>query len=379
MKVLLVSQDFYPMKGGIATYLIQIIKNYFSRDKPKVLIPNNITKRKNFPEIKFPIEKIKFEPFVLPSKRSNKQFLKKLREFKPDLVLFGYIRSHPEIMREYKKINSSVKWGIVCHAKEIFLDEAIVKRTNDKGKQKGYTKKEVREYKNILNSADFLLCVSNFTKSLLKKQGIKNKNIFVISPLLNKIPKRNKISKKEFSILSVGRLIKRKGQKLVLESLIELKKIIPEIKYSIVGDGPEMDKLKKFVEQNNLSKQVKFYGEISEKKLEGIYSKSNIFVLPTKFIKPNDMEGFGIVFLEANFYGMPVIGGNNGGVREAIKNNKTGFQINPNSKKELIKKIVFFYENREKLKKMGDSGRNRVKNNYYNKKNRNFVNYLRKS
>tara|TARA_Y100000310_G_C20571476_1_gene758242 strand:+ start:210 stop:617 length:408 start_codon:yes stop_codon:yes gene_type:complete len=62
----------------------------------------------------------------------------------------------------------------------------------------------------------------------------------------------------------------------------------------------------------------------------------------------------------------------------SLADNKTGFQINPDSKKEFIKKIVFFYKNREELKKMGNYGRNRVKNKYYNKKNKNFANYLRR-
>src|SRR3989344_1920068 len=114
MRILLISQDFYPLKGGIATYLMQIYKNYFANDNFKVVIPKGIVQNKKL-KSKFEIERLNFSPFVSPTNRKekNKNFLEVLKRFSPDIVLFGYIRSHPEIMYEYKKINSCVKWGIV--------------------------------------------------------------------------------------------------------------------------------------------------------------------------------------------------------------------------------------------------------------------------
>ena len=220
--------------------------------------------------------------------------------------------------------------------------------------------------------------MSNFTKRLIKKQGIKNKKIFVIYPTLEEIsssPKYLKIEK-YFTLLSVGRLIKRKGQDLVIKSLINLKKIIPELKYEIVGNGPEEIRLKNLVKGYNLEKIVNFNGEVNKKELNRIYSNCNIFVLPTKFIKPNDIEGFGIVFIEANSFSKPVIGGKTGGVAEAIENGKSGFLINPNSKKELYDKIIQLYKNRKLLKKIGNYGKKRVINKFYRKKNKKFVKFL---
>src|SRR3989344_2432501 len=350
MRVLMISQDFYPLKGGIATYLLQIYKTYFSKEIFQVLTLKNMYKTHSN-SFNFKIKKLNFFPFIFPTKRKekNKAFLNNLIDFKPDLILFGYIRSHPEIIEECKKLNPNVKYGVVLHAKEAFFDTAIKKRTNYNGIQKGYTPKEIIEYKDILKSADFLICVSNFTKRLIKKQGIKNKKIFVIYPTLEEIsssPKYLKIEK-YFTLLSVGRLIKRKGQDLVIKSLINLKKI------------------------------VNFNGEVNKKELNRIYSNCNIFVLPTKFIKPNDIEGFGIVFIEANSFSKPVIGGKTGGVIEAIENGKSGFLINPNSKKELINKIILLYKNRKILNKIGKYGRKRVIHKFYRKKNMKFVEFLK--
>jgi glycosyltransferase involved in cell wall biosynthesis len=379
MKILLISQDFYPLKGGIATYLMQIYENYFADDIFKAIIPRKISKRSKLINRNINIKTLEFFPFVIPSRRKekNKSFLDILKKFNPDIVLFGYIRSHTEVMDEYRKINPSVKWGVVLHAKEVFFDKVITKKTNFKEAHKGYTKEETKEYKRLLNSADFLVCVSSFTKKLIEKQKIKNKNTFVVYPSLKYISQKySSQEKRNFILLSVGRLVKRKGHELVLRSLKELKNSIPKIKYKIVGSGPEEKKLKSLVKKYNLQKYVEFKDDVSEDKLRNFYFECDIFVLPTSFIEPNDIEGFGIVFIEASSFAKPVIGGKTGGVIESIEDGKSGFLINPHSQEELINKINFLYKNKEKSKKMGEYGRKRIMKKFYKNKNKKFVEFL---
>jgi len=98
--------------------------------------------------------------------------------------------------------------------------------------------------------------------------------------------------------------------------------------------------------------------------------------LPTSFIEPNDIEGFGIVFIEASSFAKPVIGGKTGGVIESIEDGKSGFLINPHSQEELINKINFLYKNKEKSKKMGEYGRKRIMKKFYKNKNKKFVEFL---
>ena len=64
-------------------------------------------------------------------------------------MLFGYIRSHPEVIDKYKKINPNVKWGVILHAKEAFFDSAMTEKTNKSGSHKGYISQEIKEYKKI--------------------------------------------------------------------------------------------------------------------------------------------------------------------------------------------------------------------------------------
>jgi phosphatidylinositol alpha-1,6-mannosyltransferase len=381
MKVILISQDFYPITGGIATYLLQIYRNYFNLEDFSVIVPENISKREDYKKFNFKVDRVRFSPFESPTKRKkeNKRLLGILKNEKPDLILFGYLRSHSEIGEAYKKINPKCKYGIVLHAKEAFLDSSITKNTNNNGKQKGYTEEEVVHYKKILNQSDFLITVSRFTKRLLKEQGIKNR-FFIINPLLDEIPnlKFKSTSNKEFNLLSVGRLIKRKGQDSVIEILNELKNKIPNIKYFIVGEGVEKNNLIKLVKKEKLDKIVTFVGNVDNKRLKKYYWNCDLFILPTKHILPNDVEGFGIVFLEAGSYSKPVIGGKNGGVVEAIKNGKTGYLIKERDKKELIKKILYLYENQKERERLGKNGRKRIEQEFYKNKNKSFVNYLNK-
>ncbi len=360
-KVALITQDFYPMKGGIASYLLQIYFRYFRKSNFEVILPKSFSKEdfSNFPfEVKF----TEFTPFNFADKKRedcNKNILKILCSFQPDLVLFGYLRSHPETGLMYKKINPLSKFGIFTYGKEVFLKDAVVKRNQKFGSHKGYLKKEVNFYENILNKADGIFSVSEFTKKVLQKQGIKRK-IEIIYPSVPRVKKYNydsarkklKFKKDNIILLSVGRLIKRKGQDKVIRVMPELLRKYPGIKYVIVGSGSEKNNLIKLVNRLNLSKEVIFAENITEEKLPLYYSASDIFVLPCDFIKPNDVEGLGIVFLEANSYGLPTIGGNSGGVPEAIINGKTGFLVNSKSDIDLIKKISYLVENPDILKRM---------------------------
>jgi len=168
MKVVLISQDFHPLTGGIATYLLQIYRSYFKKEEFAVIVPKNISKKEDYLKFNFPVYRVDFSPFASPEerKRENHGILEVLKKEKPDLILFGYLRSHPEVAEMYKKLNPKCKWGIVLHAKEAFLDSSITDKTNKNGSQKGYTQEEVFNYRLKLNSADFLICVSKFTKRI---------------------------------------------------------------------------------------------------------------------------------------------------------------------------------------------------------------------
>ena len=143
-------------------------------------------------------------------------------------------------------------------------------------------------------------------------------------------------------LLSLSRLVRRKGHHIIIESLKDLTRKYPNIKYLIAGTGDKNyeQELRVFVEKTQFAKKYLFLGYVNEQKKKIIYNMCDIFLmtsLPTDF--EGNSEGFGITFLEANACGKPVIGTNVGGIPDVIKDGNNGFLIEPNNPKELQKAV----------------------------------------
>ena len=167
--------------------------------------------------------------------------------------------------------------------------------------------------------------------------------------------------KEEFIILSVGRHVRRKNFQLIIRALNEINKLYdyPNIMYVLIGEGEQTNDLKTLTKELNLEDQVSFIGRCSYEIRNKYYKMADLFIMPSITSK-NDIEGFGIVFLEANYFKVPVIGTATGGMSEAIVDGVTGFLIRQNDLKDLTDKIVFLFNNKSIGKDMGEFGYNRV-------------------
>lgn len=127
--------------------------------------------------------------------------------------------------------------------------------------------------------------------------------------------------------LTISRLVKRKNIHHVLFALQKLKSEGLQFQYNIAGKGVEKETLMDLVETLSLSQEVQFLGAVSEKQKEELYIRSDYFLLPSVYDRTDgSIEGYGIVFIEANAYGLSVISGNTGGMTEAVKDGVTGYQ-----------------------------------------------------
>lgn len=163
--------------------------------------------------------------------------------------------------------------------------------------------------------------------------------------------------KEKTRLLTVGRLVDRKGHMKVLEIV----KQDPTLEYTIVGDGLMKTEIKIFIEDNHLEDRVEILSSIADRKLPDIYAKSDIFVMPTTKTD-EDREGFGIVYIEAQLFGLPVIATLHPGVDEAILDNKTGMLIKDT--KEALKVAIERLKTPEIREKMGKAGQEFVKANF---------------
>lgn len=163
----------------------------------------------------------------------------------------------------------------------------------------------------------------------------------------------------EILLLTVGRLQRRKGHDLTIEALAAVKSELPHVRYLIVGDGEERSRLEELVDQCGVRDRVSFTGAVEADELPAYYAAADVFVHPNR-IEQGDVEGFGIVFLEAAAAGLPVIGGNTGGVPEAIQEGVTGLLVTGTDVSELAGAIRTLAESQPLRRKMGESGRARV-------------------
>jgi phosphatidyl-myo-inositol dimannoside synthase len=219
----------------------------------------------------------------------------------------------------------------------------------------------------IYSRCDRILAISEYTRRQLAGFGVPYDKISLI-PLgvdldrFKPIPPDERL-RRSLNIddgcrvlLSVGRLIPRKGHDQVIRALSMLIQNNSDLVYVIVGRGPCMKKLRILVEQLALEKHVRFCGYVAEDLLPQFYNLADIFVLPNRRIGAS-VEGFGLVFWEAGACGKPVIGGNSGGTVEAIRQGETGYLIDPEDKYALVESISNFLDNPSRAQDMGKAAR----------------------
>jgi|TARA_Y100000031_G_scaffold157149_1_gene216770 glycosyltransferase involved in cell wall biosynthesis len=189
---------------------------------------------------------------------------------------------------------------------------------------------------------------------MLKRYRLINKNKSKVAyPCISKsapqkkldVRKKFNIDQDDFLVLFVGRLVERKGA-LDLIKAVE-KTADQKIKLILVGGG-EQDQMAAYVAKHNLTNQVYFAGSVEREEILNYYQAAQVFSMPSFFDKTrDDIEGLGIVYLEAQINGVPVIGTRSGGIPEAIDSNKSGFIVEPRDISALAEKIKLLRQDKE--------------------------------
>ena len=224
-----------------------------------------------------------------------------------------------------------------------------------------------------LRRAARVLANSQFTADLVAKVGVEPGRIEVLHPgcdvhryrpLALPQASRQRILREHYNkhvILSLGNLVQRKGHDMVIKALRTVLKDVPNAVYLIAGDGRDRAELESLALQAGVRDHVVFAGHIADEQLPEIYALADVFVLPSRMrIETCDVEGFGMVFLEASACGKPVIGGRSGGIPDAIVDGVTGFLVDPLDAGEIAGKITRVLKSQNLGKELGEEGRRRV-------------------
>ena len=226
----------------------------------------------------------------------------------------------------------------------------------------------------FMKKYDKIICISNKVIEECEKRGIpKNKCVFIPIGVekKEKIECNKSILKEKIGVdlerneilLSVGRLVKRKGFHWFLSEVFPtILKKHNNLVYLIVGKGIMEKEIKKVIKEKKLGENVFLLSEVENKFLEEIFACSDIFVMPNIRVE-GDIEGFGIVAIEAASYGLSIVASNIEGIKNAIQNGKNGIFVEERNSEEYQKIIIDLLENKEKREKLGNDAKNYTKQN----------------
>ena len=206
--------------------------------------------------------------------------------------------------------------------------------------------------------ADGFIVVCHFCRDVLTSIGVNPNKIFVVPSSINP----NKISKETidrsggYNIISVGRIVERKGFHKLILATKELINDFPKIHTNIVGDGPYLEELIKLIRDNKLERYITLHGRLSDEKLAKLYKNSQLFVLAHMMLENGDTEGCPTVFSEASGQGLPVIGGTDAGASTVIIEGISGFIVNSRNISELSDRIKKILGDSQLAKNMGENG-----------------------
>ena len=271
----------------------------------------------------------------------------------------------PKLIRKYRKAyfvndfiknNKNIKGIIADHWKSLELIKTKKKKiclihskeiNHDKGSMLN------RRVLNVLNDVDYVVSNSEYTKNLAINCGVNSDKIIVINPGVEPLEQLSKnilfevedlLQNKSPRLITVSRLDKRKNHEKIIMSLRNLKQLYPNIIYTCIGHGEEEENIKKLVNELNVENHVLFFKNISQELKNALLAKSNLFVMPSIIYKKS-VEGFGIAYIEAAQYGIPSIGGKDGGASDAILDKETGIICDGNNLNDIYSSIDLMLKN----------------------------------
>ena len=349
---LIITRNYPPEVGGMQNLMWGLTNSLSKLNMVKVFADYHENHIEFDKKVSFSIERVK-GPKIL--RKYRKSFL--INDFiKQNTKINCLIADH---WKSLENINTNKKKICLIHSKEI---------NHKKG---SWLNKRVL---NVLNNIEYVVANSNFTKNLAIDLGVLSEKIIVINPGIDpvyKVPQdlmkkaEDIFGAKKNRLITVSRFDKRKNHEKVIMALRNLKEIYPDIIYLCIGYGDEEENIKKLVEQLNLGNQVIFLKNISNDLKNALVASSNIFIMPS-IIDKKSVEGFGIAFVEAAQFGVPSIGGKDGGASDAIIHEKTGLICDGNSLEDISASVDTLLKDR-KYKEYGKLAKENSKNFYWDK------------
>lgn len=349
-KLILFSYDFPPSDGGIARLCQEIAAGMKTQYKSVIVL----TRNKQGVNIPYNMQDVQI--FELPNKRMMCElhalsYLLKLKNKGTYDVLCG--TWHPEgllaLLAGFKNL------FVLGHGTEFLAGNSFFRK-----------RIWLPYYAHlVLEKVKLVIANSNYTKGLVlniaPQAAVSALPLAVNHLFFAPLPSLKK-AEDTLKLCTVSRIEKFKGHDFIAKVIalmpLEYRK---KIQWNIAGTGRYLDELEQVIAQLGIQEQVRFHGFVKDDDLPKFYNENDVFVLCSRESQHNtSVEGFGLVFLEAQSCGLPVIGTDTGGISDAIDNGNGGWLIGQDSEQELRRLLMYFFEDKAVIGQMGRLARERV-------------------
>ncbi len=348
MNILLATIEFPPFKGGVANYYGHLAASWPSSGRLAVLSNND--------------GQLLAERGFWPWRRAFRAIAATMKREGADYLLVGQVLPLGTVALLLSFFRPC-KYAIFFHGMDLsyslrkplkrFLSSLIIRRADRIICANSYVKAQLDKY-----------YPAGSAKTLIANPGILKDDAQPRSELKDSIKINYGLgSNEQITLFTLGRLVKRKGVDKTIAALSGLPdEVLGKLSYFIAGAGPEEAYLKAMVPAK-LKDKIIFLGELDEDEKWAWLDLCDIFIMPARDIR-GDYEGFGIVYLEANLCGKPVIAGAAGGVRDAVRDGYNGLIADSEDENSIRGAILKLAADPVLREKLGRQGKERALNEF---------------
>jgi phosphatidylinositol alpha-1,6-mannosyltransferase len=349
MRSLLLAASFPPSLGGVETLLYQT--NRRLRERPLVLapapaavpdlevhaVPTGLAARAAYRAL------WRVHPSLHYTQRFFGPALRAARVWQPEVIQAGHVYLAPLARLLARRLR--MPFVVYAYGQEVWRGGAAM----------GISGLDWRLRGGALRAAHRVLVPGTFTAGLLREWCVRpDRMVYVPYGAEPRPPVPPPESRR---LLSVGRLVPRKG----IDTVIRALRSLPEdVTYTVVGSGPDLERLRGIAAAEGVDRRVAFLGRVDDARLAEEYQRCALLVQPARRTDSGELEGYGLVYFEAAAWGRAVVAGRSGGEVDAVVDGGTGLLVDGTSAEQVVSAMSNLLGDPARLRAMGEAGRQRV-------------------
>lgn len=336
--------------GGIPTYnrlICRALNEFPEAEKGLVLVATDNASDIEGPSIELP--GLRLHAFNENRVALVRCFLSIALRQEIDLILVGHVNYAP-LAWFLKRFQPQLRYGVMLYGIEAWRPLSTVRRR-------------------AVQKADFFISISEYTKQrAVESNALDPGRVHLLpnalecaqtkSSQMDVLAMPRRVGTRLLSVCRLEQSERYKGVDKVIECLPELAKSVPDVQFTLVGGGTDLERHRALAERLGIASRVQFLGFISDDELRACYRECDVFVMPSAG------EGFGFVFLEAMKYGKPIVAARSGGAPEVVRDGVNGKLVEYGNKRELLEALIDLCLNRNKRERLGNGGYRRLQENY---------------